>query len=133
MKILYVEKSKTIRGINTHLLKENGYKDVIEAGNGEDALEKLLQNPDVQLTLLDYELPNMESIETLQAIRKNPANKDILVIMLTSDPGNKVRTIEALRNGACNCWDKPLSIRKIKPELDEYDRKLREKYSQTPT
>ena len=79
MKILYVEKSKTMRRINTHLLKENGYTDVIEAGNGEDALEKLLQNPDVQLTFLDYELPNMESIETLQAIRKNPANKDILV------------------------------------------------------
>lgn len=68
---------------------------VTEAGSGEEALRLL---DDVQLVLCDYQLPGMNGLETLQAIR---ANSDCSVIMVTG-AGSESLVVDVLRAGAAD-------------------------------
>jgi len=117
MKILLVDDSSTMRRIQKNTLGALGYTDVIEAEDGADALEKLRQNPDVQLTLMDWNMPNMTGIECLKAIKSNPATKGIPVMMVTSE-AEKTKIVEAIQNGACNYLVKPFEADALKEKIE---------------
>ena len=90
-KILVVEDSSTTRKVIAVTLSQKGY-DIIEAGDGLEALSKLNEvRPD--LILLDIILPKMDGYKILSIIKENPEFGDIPVIMLTSKNGilNKVK------------------------------------------
>jgi two-component system chemotaxis response regulator CheY len=116
MKILLVDDSSTMRRIQKNTLASLGYTDVIEAEDGADALEKLRQNPDVQLTLMDWNMPNMTGIESLKAIKNNPATKAIPVMMVTSE-AEKSKIVEAIQNGASNYLVKPFEADALKEKI----------------
>ena len=82
--MLVVDHHGNIRNSFRLSLSEAGY-DVIEAQNGELALEKVGQDrPDI--ILLDMDTPRMNGFQFLQMLRENPATEALPVVMLTGSP-----------------------------------------------
>ena len=97
-------------------LKSIGYEDVVQAEDGQDALNKLKENPDVKLVLLDWNMPNMNGIDCLKAIKANPTTKPIPVMMVTSE-AEKSKIIEAIQSGASNYLVKPFEADALKEKI----------------
>jgi two-component system, chemotaxis family, chemotaxis protein CheY len=116
MTILLVDDSSTMRRIQMNTLKSLGYEDVIQAEDGQDALNKLKENPGVKLVLLDWNMPNMNGIDCLKAIKANPTTKAVPVMMVTSE-AEKSKIIEAIQNGASNYLVKPFEADALKEKI----------------
>ncbi len=81
-KILAVDDEKHIVRLVQVNLERAGYE-VVTANDGKEALQKVQdENPD--LVVLDVMMPYMDGFEVLQNLRRNPATRDIPVIMLTA-------------------------------------------------
>lgn len=80
-KVLIVEDEPDLAQTVRDRLDVNGYT-TITAANGEEGLEKAIQEkPDV--VLLDVNMPVMNGLEMLEALRKHPGGTDCVVIMVT--------------------------------------------------
>ncbi len=86
--ILTVDDSKSIRQMVSFTLQQAGYQ-VLEAVDGQDALTKL--NPQVKLVLSDLNMPNLNGIGLIKAIRGNPSTKFLPVIMLTTESQDGIK------------------------------------------
>jgi two-component system, chemotaxis family, sensor histidine kinase and response regulator PixL len=93
--ILVVDDSLTTRQNVTLTLQKFGYQ-VIQAGDGKEALEKLRQEPDIKAVFSDVEMPTMNGFEFLSACRKSHSASALPIIMLTSRSGDKHRGIAKL-------------------------------------
>ena len=80
-KVLILEDEVNIRSFVVINLRRAGY-DAIEAGTGAQALERIRENPDIGVAILDIMLPDMDGFEVCRSIRAN--NKQIGIIMLTA-------------------------------------------------
>ena len=80
--ILIVDDSSMIRFVVSKAAKKAGYG-VIEASNGKEGLEKLINN-DISLILSDINMPVMDGIEMVSEIKKTE-NKYIPIVMLTTE------------------------------------------------
>ncbi len=80
VKILVVDDEARMRKLVKDFLSIKGYR-VIEAENGEDAVEKFMANRDIKLILLDVMMPKMDGWETLRIIRET---SNVPIIMLTA-------------------------------------------------
>lgn len=78
-----VDDSASIRQMVSFTLKQAGY-DVVEAVDGVDALDKLRKNP-VNMLVTDLNMPNMDGIELIRQVRKEPKYKFVPIIMLTTE------------------------------------------------
>ncbi len=110
MKILLVDDSQTMRKLQKRTLRNIGYEDVIEADDGEQGL-KLLEEHNIDLILLDINMPKMDGLETLKNIRKISSYDNIKIIMVTSESDKKI-LIESIGEGANDYLTKP-----FRPEL----------------
>ena len=97
-KILIVDDSPTVRKLITHTLKPKNHE-CIEASDGFEALEKLVLHPDVELLISDLNMPNMDGIELIREVRKQPEYRDLPIIMLTTENDDQSRK-RALQEGA---------------------------------
>ena len=84
-KILIVDDSSSVRTIARTALREQGYE-VIEAGNGREALDKLSAER-VHLVVSDVNMPIMDGITFLKELKSHPTSKFVPVIMLTTEAG----------------------------------------------
>ena len=82
--IMIIDDSVSLRQVVGIALGAAGY-DVIEACDGQDALNKLAGK--IHLMICDVNMPNMDGISFLKALRQNPAYKFTPVIMLTTEAG----------------------------------------------
>ena len=80
VKIVVVDDEARMRKLVKDFLSIKGYR-VMEAENGEDAVEKFMANRDIKLILLDVMMPKMDGWETLRIIREN---SNVPIIMLTA-------------------------------------------------
>src|SRR4029078_10393065 len=62
-----------------------GIEEVIETGSFDDALEKLAENPDVQLALFDLQMPGIKSASNLRVVRENFPNIRVVVVSSSTD------------------------------------------------
>ncbi len=116
MKILLVDDSSTMRRIQSNTLTSLGYADLVQAEDGADALKKLREHPDVKLVLLDWNMPNMNGLDCLKAIKADPTTKAIPVMMVTSE-AEKSKIIEAVQAGASNYLVKPFDADSLKAKI----------------
>ena len=105
MKILLIDDSKTMRNIQKSVLTQLGYKEIKEACDGQDALNKLTEyTPD--LVLVDWNMPNMDGLSFVKAFRQK--NRTTPLIMVTTE-AEKARVIEAIKAGVNNYVVKPFT------------------------
>src|SRR5690606_29827783 len=105
-KILVVDDSPTLRHANVATLRAAGH-DVLEAGNGKEALTVLDESPGIDMVLSDVVMPEMDGYQLVAAIRARPDKAMVPVVMLTSldDVGSQSRAIEF---GADDVLQKPI-------------------------
>lgn len=103
MKVLVVDDSTTMRRIVSRHLATAGYTDVIEANNGAEALQHVA---DVDLVLLDWNMPVMDGMSFVKEVRSNPALNKVRIIMVTSE-GGKGEVLAALKEGVNDYVVKP--------------------------
>ena len=108
-KILILEDEIGIRSFVSINLKREGYE-VIEAGTGSEAIEKLSKEDDISIALLDVMLPDMSGIEICKFIRQN--FDQVGVIMLTAKSQEEDK-IEGFISGADDYIIKPFSIKEL--------------------
>ncbi len=84
MRALVVDDSRAIRSIIGKAVKELGFE-VLEAGHGKEALERLAQAGKVELILVDWNMPEMNGFDFLVAARQNPEWKETVIMMVTTE------------------------------------------------
>jgi two-component system chemotaxis response regulator CheY len=104
-KILIVDDSQTIRRLITYMLRKNNYI-IAEAEDGLDAMEKL-GNIEVDLVIVDLNMPNMDGIEFVKTLRNNYYFMDTPVIMLTTTRDDTLKR-SALDAGVNMFLNKPV-------------------------
>lgn len=91
-KILIVDDALYMRKVIGGILESGGYKDNIEAANGEEALHKFEEDaPD--LVLLDITMPNMDGIEVLQKMRAMNSGPTIVMCSAIEQSTKMMRAI----------------------------------------
>jgi two-component system chemotaxis response regulator CheY len=117
LKVLVVDDFSTMRRIVKNLLKQIGYSNIEEAEDGVQALSKL-QNGGFGLVVSDWNMPNMDGLEMLKAVRQDPSLKDIPVLMVTAE-AEKEKVITAIQAGVNNYVVKPFTGEILKEKLDK--------------
>ena len=107
--ILTVDDSASVRQMVRFTLAEAGYT-VIEAVDGRDALTKLRQP--LNLVITDLNMPNLDGIGLIRAVRANPACKGIPILMLTTE-SQESRKQEGKAAGATGWIVKPFTTQQI--------------------
>ena len=113
-KVLVLEDESSIRSFIVINLRRAGY-DVVEAESGEEALEKLKDQPDVRVALLDIMLPGIDGFEVCRRIRVT--NSHIGIIMLTAR-SQEMDKITGLMTGADDYVTKPFSPAELTARVD---------------
>jgi two-component system chemotaxis response regulator CheY len=117
LRILIVDDSVTIRRIIINTLKTIGYGDVAEAANGRDALTKLA-NDSVDFIITDWNMPEMNGLEFIKAVRANPTIGNLPILMLTAR-GTESDVMEALQARVNSYIVKPFTPQELKDKIDE--------------
>lgn len=104
--IVTVDDSASVRQAVSFTLREAGYE-VIEAVDGRDAVAKM-GGKAVHLVITDLNMPNIDGIELIKIIRKDPQNKFIPVLMLTTESQNE-KKLAGKAAGATGWIVKPFS------------------------
>jgi len=115
MKIMLVDDSRTIRNIQKNVLSRLGHTDIIEAGDGVEALN-LLKGDQPDLVLIDWNMPNMDGITLVREIRTT--DKQLPLIMCTTE-AEKSRVLEALKAGVNNYIVKPFSTETLAEKINQ--------------
>ena len=108
IKVLMVDDESRMRKLVSDFLTRKGYI-VIEAGDGEEALDRFYADKDISLVILDVMMPNMNGWDTLKAIRKNEKTKHLPVIMLTAVNEDQ-KMVTGLKIGADDYIVKPFVL-----------------------
>ena len=84
MRVLIVDDSRAIRRIIGEIMKQLGFV-VTEAGNGIEALQRLEELGAPDLVLVDWNMPEMNGLDFIKAVRANPAYSDLPLMMVTTE------------------------------------------------
>src|ERR1700733_6262407 len=115
--ILIVDDSPAIRKILQRVLRqaEIPIGAIYEAGDGKEALE-LLKTQTVGLILSDINMPNMNGLELLSALKANDSWKSLPIVMVSTE-GSQAKVLEAVQLGAAGYVRKPFNAEQIKEKL----------------
>ena len=116
MRALVIDDSRTIRVILGKWLKESGI-DVLEAGNGKQALEQMKLHPTIELILVDWNMPEMNGLDFIKAVRAQKVYDRVRILMVTSETESEQVT-KALKAGANEYLMKPFSREILIAKLD---------------
>ncbi len=122
IKFLVVDDFSTMRRIVRNLLKELGYVNADEAEDGAIALQKL-KNAPFDFVVSDWNMPNMDGLQLLQAIRADPSLKHLPLLMITAD-AKKENIIAAAQSGANGYIVKPFTAATLNEKLSKIFEKL---------
>lgn len=115
MRIITVDDSSTMRRIIKNTLLRLGFKNVIEADNGVTGLAALGENK-VDLVITDWNMPEMDGLQFVKAIRASEEYKHLPILMITTEAA-KEDILEALRSGVNNYIVKPFTPETLKEKL----------------
>ena len=107
MKVLVVDDSRTLRKLLIRELNGMGITHISEAGDGNEALVRLREDPP-DLMLLDMEMPELDGLGVLKAVKSSPDLSYLPVIMVSSAELFE-KTVECIQIGADDYWPKPFN------------------------
>ncbi|HJZ91241.1 MAG TPA: response regulator [Gemmataceae bacterium] len=107
MRVLVIDDSRTVRTIIGKILRDEGME-VVEAENGREGLEQLREAHDVQLVLVDWNMPEMNGLEFIKAVRSQRAYDPVRILMVTTETEQE-QVIRALEAGANEYLMKPFT------------------------
>ncbi|MFP4368224.1 MAG: response regulator [Candidatus Kapaibacterium sp.] len=116
MRFLVVDDSPTMRRIVINALKSFGHTEVVEAGDGQEAIDKLAVEP-VDFVITDWNMPNMSGLDLTKSIRSNDNLKHLPILMVTTR-GLKQDIIEALKAKVNNYVVKPFTPQVLKEKIE---------------
>ncbi len=116
IKVLFVEDSPTMRRIIMNSLKTIGFKEIIEAENGQDALEKI--EDDVGLVLTDWNMPEMNGKELVEKLRGDDRFKSTPIVMITTR-GMQDDVMDAIQSGVSGYVIKPFTPVVLEKKIKE--------------
>ena len=117
MKILVVDDFSTMRRIIKNLLRDLGFSKLHEADDGLTALPKLKEEK-FDFVVTDWNMPGMQGIELLQAIRADENLAHIPVLMVTAE-AKKEQIVMAAQAGVNGYIVKPFTAQTLKAKLDK--------------
>ncbi len=117
MKILIVDDFSTMRRIEKNILKHIGYTNIDEAGDGSEALQKLRAKK-YDFIISDWNMPIMEGIELLRAVRADESLKHLPFLMVTAE-AEKASVLLAIKEGVSNYIVKPFTEDVIKAKIEQ--------------
>ena len=114
--VLVVDDQLTIRSLVRSGLGQLGFKDIREAADGEIALRTLLAKP-AHLIISDYNMPNLDGLGLLRAVRAHPPFRTSAFIMLTGRADTDL-VQRAVQFGVNNYLVKPFTVQTLKEKIE---------------
>ena len=116
LRTLIVDDQLTMRSLVRNGLQELGIKDVMEANDGEEALRQIVTRG-ANLVITDFNMPKMDGLGLLRAIRAHPPSRSTAVIMLT---GRADRDLvqRAAQFGVNNFLVKPFTVATLRAKIE---------------
>ncbi|WP_196137342.1 chemotaxis response regulator CheY [Aliikangiella sp. G2MR2-5] len=115
MKILVVDDFSTMRRIIKNLLRDLGFTNTHEADDGNTALP-MLQTGNFDFLITDWNMPGMQGIDLLKAVRADEKLKSIPVLMVTAE-SKREQIIEAAQAGVNGYIVKPFTAATLNEKL----------------
>lgn len=113
LKVLMVDDESRMRKLVSDFLTRKGYQ-VIEAGDGEEAIDKFYADKDISLVILDVMMPKMNGWDVCREIRKN-SNVPIIMLTAKSDEASELNGFDC---GADEYISKPFSPKILTARVD---------------
>lgn len=115
MKAIIVDDSRAIRMVLRKLLAGIGF-DTIEAAHGKEALDRLSESGALDLALVDWNMPEMNGLEFVTALRQKPTFAKMRVMMVTTET-EATQIVKALDAGADEYMMKPFTAEALQDKL----------------
>ena len=113
LKVLMVDDESRMRKLVSDFLTRKGYQ-VIEAGDGEEAIDKFYEDKNISLIILDVMMPKMNGWDVCRQIRKN-SNVPIIMLTAKSDEASELNGFDC---GADEYISKPFSPKILTARVD---------------
>jgi DNA-binding response OmpR family regulator len=113
VRILMVDDESRMRKLVSDFLTKAGYE-VLEAADGEEAIDVFYENKDISLIILDVMMPKMDGWEVCKTIRKD---SKVPIIMLTAK-GEEKDELQGFKVGADEYISKPFSPKILTARVD---------------
>ena len=117
MKILVVDDSSTMRRIVINTLKKAGFSEIVEAGDGKEALG-IMTSDKIDFVITDWNMPEMNGLEFVQAVRSDADLKDTPILMVTTR-SVKEDILEAMKAGVNSYIVKPFTPQTLKEKINQ--------------
>jgi two-component system chemotaxis response regulator CheY len=117
MKILIVDDFSTMRRIIKNLLRDLGYNNTAEADDGKTALP-MLKTGEFQFLVTDWNMPGMQGIDLLKAVRADETIKTLPVLMVTAEQ-KREQIVAAAEAGVNGYIVKPFTAATLKEKIDK--------------
>ena len=122
MKVLVVDDFSTMRRIIKNLLRDLGFTNISEADDGNTALP-MLKDGNFDFVVTDWNMPGMQGIDLLKAIRADARLSGIPVLMVTAE-AKKEQIVMAAQAGVNGYIVKPFTAATLKTKLDKIFERL---------
>lgn len=117
MNILIVDDFSTMRRIIKNLLLEIGFSNIAEADDGQTALP-MLQTGKFDFLVTDWNMPGMDGLSLLKAVRANEEIADMPVLMVTAE-AKREQIVVAAESGVNGYVVKPFTAVTLKEKIDK--------------
>jgi two-component system chemotaxis response regulator CheY len=107
MQALVIDDSRAVRLLVSSILREQGF-DVCDAAHGQEGLQKLRENAEIRLVLVDWNMPVMDGLEFIQTVRTQREWDDVQIVMVTTETESQ-QVQRAMSSGANEYVMKPFT------------------------
>jgi two-component system chemotaxis response regulator CheY len=115
--VITVDDSSTMRRIIKNTLLKLGFSNILEAGNGVEALDVMAKNK-VDVVITDWNMPEMDGLTFVKTLRSKDEYKTMPILMVTTEAA-KEDILTALRSGVNNYVVKPFTPDTLKEKIDK--------------
>ena len=122
LRVLVVDDQNSVRQMTRITLQEIGIRHVHEAEHGRAAMETASSQP-IDLILSDYNMPEMDGLGLLRAVRGHPVVRKVPFILLTGR-GDKELVVKAAQAGVNNYLVKPFTAAILRQKIEQVLGKL---------